>query len=132
MTIGVVHSCFDLLHAGHILFLKRAKSQCDKLVAFLQTEARPGKDPCVETLFERYTRLAACKYVDEIIPYKTEKELADYLLTTAFDFRFIGEDWLDKIDTLTGIEFTRDKIVFIPREHHMSSSELRERLRKQN
>ena len=36
--IGFTCSCFDLLHAGHILMLKDAKAQCDKLIVGLQTD----------------------------------------------------------------------------------------------
>ena len=36
--IGFTCSCFDLLHAGHILMLKDAKKQCDYLIVGLQTD----------------------------------------------------------------------------------------------
>ena len=45
-TIGFTCSCFDLLHAGHILMLEDAKRQCDKLIVGLQTDPtidRPEK-----------------------------------------------------------------------------------------
>ena len=45
--VGFVASCWDLLHAGHCLFLKDAKSQCDHLIAGLQTDPtidRPEKN----------------------------------------------------------------------------------------
>ena len=32
---GFTCSCFDLLHAGHILMLKDAREQCDKLIVGL-------------------------------------------------------------------------------------------------
>ena len=46
MVKGITCSCFDLLHAGHILMLEDAKSQCDKLIVGLQTDPtidRPEK-----------------------------------------------------------------------------------------
>ena len=36
--LGFTCSCFDLLHAGHILMLKDAKEQCDYLIVGLQTD----------------------------------------------------------------------------------------------
>jgi len=36
MIRGITASCFDLLHAGHILMLKEAKSACDYLIVALQ------------------------------------------------------------------------------------------------
>ena len=36
--IGFTCSCFDLLHAGHILMLEDSKKQCDYLIVGLQTD----------------------------------------------------------------------------------------------
>ena len=38
MKIGFTCSSFDLLHAGHYLMLKDAKSKCDYLIVGLQTD----------------------------------------------------------------------------------------------
>ena len=45
-TIGFTCSCFDLLHAGHIIMLQYAKARCDKLIVGLQTDPtdRPEKN----------------------------------------------------------------------------------------
>ena len=37
-TIGVTYSCWDLLHAGHNIFLADCKSKCDILIVGLQTD----------------------------------------------------------------------------------------------
>ena len=37
-SVGFTCSCFDLLHAGHVLMLKDAKQQCDYLVVALQSD----------------------------------------------------------------------------------------------
>ena len=77
-TVGFTCSCFDLLHAGHILMLKDAKEQCDKLIVGLQTDPtldRPEKNKPIQTLRERKIQLEAVKYVDDIFVYDTEEEL---------------------------------------------------------
>ena len=54
--VGFVASSFDLLHAGHCLYLKEAKSVCDHLIAALQedpTVDRPHKNKPIQSLFER-------------------------------------------------------------------------------
>ena len=42
----------------------------------------------IQTIVERYTQLKAVKYIDEIIPYTTEKDIEDilemYLLMCVF------------------------------------------------
>ena len=77
MKVGFTCSCFDLLHAGHILMLKDAKAQCDKLIVGLQTDPtidRPEKNKPIQSYEERYIQLEAVKYVDEIIKYDTEED----------------------------------------------------------
>jgi len=36
--VGFIASAFDLLHAGHCLILKDAKSNCDYLIAALHSD----------------------------------------------------------------------------------------------
>ena len=37
-TVGFTCSCFDLLHAGHILMLQDCKSVCDYLIVAVQSD----------------------------------------------------------------------------------------------
>ena len=64
-TVGFTCSCFDLLHAGHILMLEDAKRQCDKLIVGLQTDPtidRPDtKNKPIQSLEERKIQLEAIK-----------------------------------------------------------------------
>ena len=67
--VGFTASTFDLLHAGHVAMLREAKEQCDYLICGLQIDPstdRPEKNSPVQTIVERYTQLAAIRYVDEI------------------------------------------------------------------
>jgi glycerol-3-phosphate cytidylyltransferase len=81
--IGFTASCFDILHAGHILMLEEAKANCDYLIVGLLTDptiSRPDKkNKPIQSLVERYIQLKRCIYVDEIVPYSTESELMEIL-----------------------------------------------------
>ena len=83
MRVGITFSAFDLLHAGHIGMLREAKANCDYLIVGLQTDPtidRPTeKNKPVQTLVERYAQLNALKFIDEIVPYQTEKMLLIFL-----------------------------------------------------
>ncbi len=99
MIVGVVFSSFDLLHAGHIMMLEEAKTQCDWLVVALQSDPtvdRPEKNKPIQTMYERYIQLKGCKYVDEVVPYTTEEEVQLILESRRFDVRIIGEDYKNK------------------------------------
>jgi len=129
---GFTASTFDLLHAGHILMLAEAKSQCDYLICGLQTNPaidRPQtKNKPVQSIVERYVQLSAVKYVDEIIVYETERDLEDLLMFLPLNKRFIGEEYHGK--DFTGKQICVDRnidIIYNSRTHRFSSTELRQR-----
>jgi len=129
--VGIVASCFDLFHAGHILMLMEAKGKCDRLVVALQSDPtidRPEKNKPVQAMFERYVQLEACKYVDQIIPYDTEADLLNLLSGYDWDVRFLGMDYIDRTE-FTG-SYLDIPIHYCSRRHNYSSSGLRERILK--
>ena len=127
--IGFTCSCFDLLHAGHILMLKDAKQQCDYLIAGLQTDPtidRPNtKNTPIQTISERRIVLEGIKYVDKIIIYNTEKDLYDLLQKIKPDIRILGSDYLDK--DFTGKDLNI-KIYYHKRDHDFSTTNLRKKI----
>lgn len=129
LKTGFMCSAFDLFHAGHVLALKEAKTQCDFLIVALQTDPtvdRPDtKNKPVQGLFERYVQLAGSKYVDMIIPYTTEAELLDILLSYHIDVRIMGEEYQGKTFTGSNLDIP---IYFNKRKHSFSSSDLRKRV----
>jgi len=132
MRVGITFSAFDLLHAGHVAMLRESKEQCDYLVAGLQLDPsidRPEKNKPIQTIVERYTQLKAVKYVDEIIPYTTEKDVEDILEMYQVDVRILGDEYKDK--DFTGKDICRRlgiELYFNKRDHRFSSSDLRKRI----
>ena len=127
--VGFTASCFDLFHAGHIMMLKEAKNQCDYLIVGLQTDPtldRPEKNKPIQSVFERFVQLDACKYVDEVVIYATEKDLMDILLSYPIDVRIIGDEYEHK--HFTGKELDIP-IYYNSRKHSFSTTELRERVK---
>ena len=131
--IGITFSAFDLLHAGHIAMLADAKNHCDYLIAGLQTDPtidRPGsKNKPVQSIVERQIALSACRYVDEIVTYETEKDLIDLILTLPIDVRILGVEYEDTNFTGRSEGSGRGiQHVFNRRDHSFSSSNLRKRV----
>jgi glycerol-3-phosphate cytidylyltransferase len=133
MKRGFTCSVFDLFHAGHIMMLKEAKGQCDYLIVGLQTDPtldRPDtKNKPVQSIFERFVQLQACRYVDEIVVYATEKDLVDILLSYPIDVRILGDEYSNKDFTGKSECLSRGiELYFNKREHSFSTSELRQRV----
>ena len=132
MKIGFNCSSFDLLHAGHVTMLKMERDLCDYLKVGLQVDPtidRPGiKNKPIQSIYERYVQLQACKYIDEILVYSTEFDLLQLIMTQKIDIRFLSEEYLNRDFTgkdyciKNGIELHYHK-----RGHVYSSSELRRR-----
>ena len=128
MKTGFTCSTFDLFHAGHIIMLEEAKKQCDYLIVGLQTDPtvdRPYKNKPVQSVFERYIQLKACKLVDEVVVYATEKELRDILLSYPIDVRILGEEYANKAFTGDDLDIP---CYFNKRKHSFSTTELRQRV----
>ena len=133
MTTGFTCSTFDLFHAGHLMMLKEAKAQCNYLIVGLQTDPtidRPAeKNKPIQSVFERYEQLKACKYIDEILVYATEKDLVDILLSYPIDVRILGNEYEHK--SFTGRQECIDRGIqfyFNKRDHSFSTTELRQRV----
>jgi glycerol-3-phosphate cytidylyltransferase len=109
------------------------KQMCDYLIVALQVDPtidRPGtKNKPVQSIYERYVQLQGCKYVDEILVYDTEQELLNLIMTQTIHIRFLSEEYIDR--DFTGKQYCIDnniELVYHPRKHQYSSSELRERV----
>lgn len=129
--IGFTCSTFDLLHTGHILMLKEAKTLCSYLIVGLQVDPtidRKEKNQPVQSITERYIQLKAVKYVDEIIPYSTEQDLINLLLALPINIRILGEEYKNKPFTGNDIPGHIDICYFNKRRHKFSTSELRNRV----
>ena len=122
--IGFTCGAFDLLHAGHIVMLQEAKSNCDYLIVGLQTDPtidRNEKNKPIQSVYERFVQLNAVKCVDEIIPYDTEQSLMDLLQSQKIDIRFVGEEYRES--KLTGRDLI--ELHYTSRRHSFSSTNLR-------
>jgi len=133
MIIGFNCSSFDLLHAGHVTMLKMEKELCDYLKVGLQVDPtidRPGiKNKPVQSIYERFVQLQACRYVDEIIVYETESDLLNLIMTQTMNIRFLSEEYLNR--DFTGKQYCMNNGIILhyhKRQHQYSSTELRTRI----
>ena len=132
MKKGITFGAFDLFHAGHVMMLEEAKTVCDHLIVCIQSDPsldRKEKNKPVQSIVEREIQVYGCRYTDEVIIYDTEAELLDILDTVDWDVRILGEEYKNK--DFTGREQTLNKCHFNKRPHNFSSSELRERVAKE-
>ena len=129
--VGFTAGNFDLLHPGYIYTFIEAKRHCDTFIVFLQRDpslTRFTKYKPVISLYERYTTLMACRYVDEVYTYQTEDELYELIKFFKPDIRILGDDYIGK--SFTGDDLP-PKVIYTTRSHGWSTTKLKNLITKQ-
>ncbi|ORZ26392.1 hypothetical protein BCR41DRAFT_380199 [Lobosporangium transversale] len=89
-----VDGCFDLMHFGHFNALRQAKAMGDYLVVGVHSDAEieKNKGPTVMKEDERYAAVAACKWVDEVVPNAPYLTSLEWMDRYNCDFCVHGDD----------------------------------------
>jgi glycerol-3-phosphate cytidylyltransferase len=128
-VVGFTASTFDLLHAGHVVMLQKAKTQCDYLIVGLLTDPtrdRPDKNYPIQTSWERWIQAQAIKAIDRVIPFDTEEDLENMIKILKPDIRFVGEEYKDTKHT--GWDIKGTEIIYNKRDHNYGSTQLRKKI----
>jgi glycerol-3-phosphate cytidylyltransferase len=124
---GVVAGAFDVIHPGYVRMFADAKRVSTHLTVALHRDPsleRPSKLKPVLTTEERSVILKSIRYVDEVVVYSTEDEFYELLAHGHFDVRFIGDDYKDQPQNITGIDLDIE-IHWIDRSHSYSTTSLK-------
>lgn len=134
--IAFTNGCFDILHAGHVSYLERARRTADCLVVGLNTDAsvRGLKGPSrpINTEANRARVLAALGCVDYVILFGEETPLR---LITAIqpDVLIKGADYEEEqIVGAQEVKAAGGKVVRIAFEHDCSTSALISTIQQQS
>ena len=116
--IVFTNGCFDVIHRGHIEFLKFCKSHGDILVVGLNSDSSvktiKGPDRPINNQHDRGAVLAAMDTVDYITIFD-EPEPLDIIKKIKPDILVKGQDWADK--GVVGQEFVESyggKVILAP------------------
>jgi len=131
--IGYAPGAFDLFHIDHLNLLRRARSQCDFLIAGVVADevliAHKGISPVIP-LAERLEIVRSVRFVDAAYPAMTNDKL-EIWRELQFDVLFKGDDWRG---TAKGDRLERDfaaagvDVVYLSYTASTSSSKLRRTL----
>ena len=123
--------CADLIHYGHIRFIKKAKELGDNLVVGLHSDEtmQSYKRKPVMTFKERKELLESVKYIDEIIDNAPTNPNGEYLKKLKIDFMAIPNN-VDKqlINKLYKYPYENNMIKIINYTKEISTSIIIERV----
>jgi D-beta-D-heptose 7-phosphate kinase / D-beta-D-heptose 1-phosphate adenosyltransferase len=73
LKVGLTNGCFDILHAGHVSYLEKARAHCDRLIVGLNSDASvralKGEGRPVNDSEARGNVLSALASVDQIVVF---------------------------------------------------------------
>jgi D-beta-D-heptose 7-phosphate kinase/D-beta-D-heptose 1-phosphate adenosyltransferase len=132
-SIVFTNGCFDVVHRGHIEFLKFCKSQGDVVVVGLNSDssakAIKGPDRPINNQYDRAAVLAALETVDYITIFDKPDPL-NLIKKLRPDILVKGQDWAEK--GVVGREFVEScggRVVLAPLVEGKSSSATIEKIK---
>lgn len=107
-SIVFTNGCFDIIHAGHISYLKKAKEIGDYLIVGLNSDESvkriKGKKRPINSENDRALVLSAFYFVDCVIIFN-ETTPENMIRSIKPDMLVKGADWKDK--TVAGCDFVK-------------------------
>ena len=129
--IVLVGGCFDLLHYGHISFLKQAKALGDYLIVALEADQNvrfaKGDNRPIHSQEQRKEMLTSLSFVDEVIPLPPMNQDFQYFtLVEKIHPQIIAVTEGDPVvyKKMKQAEQVGAKLVEIPKVHTPSTSQL--------
>lgn len=128
---------FDLIHSGHVNFLRRC-AEIGTVTVALNTdefiEAYKGKPP-IMSFDERYAVLSELRCVSNVIPNWGDADSKPAILEVSPDVIAIGSDWARR-DYYKQMNFDQDwldgcgiSLMYIPYTKGISTTELKRRIK---
>lgn len=128
---------FDLIHSGHVNFLRRC-AEIGTVTVALNTdefiEKYKGKPP-IMSFDERYAVLSELRCVSNVIPNWGDADSKPAILEVSPDVIAIGSDWARK-NYYEQMQFTQDwldgcgiSLMYIPYTKGISTTELKRRIK---
>ncbi len=134
IRIGYAPGAYDLFHIGHLNLLRRAKEQCEYLIAGVVADEvliqHKGVTPVIP-LSERIEIVRNVRFVNAALPALTNDKV-EIWKDLRFNVLFKGSDWQG---TAKGDKLERDfagldvQVVYFPYTQSTSSSALRRTLK---
>ena len=132
--IAFTNGCFDILHVGHIRYLREAKKTADILVLALNSDssvrAIKGEKRPLMSEEERAEILAALEFIDFVTIFQelTPLELINYLKP---DILIKGGDWpKEKVIGREEIKKWGGRVAIIPEVEGKSTTNIVEKIKK--
>ncbi len=126
-TLVFTNGCFDILHAGHITYLKFAREQGDALCLGLNSDASVKRNkgllrPVISET-DRALLLASLRCIDYVVIFD-EDEPKDLITQILPDVLVKGKDWAHYVSGREVVEANGGKVVLADMVEGLSTSNI--------
>jgi rfaE bifunctional protein nucleotidyltransferase chain/domain len=136
MKVVFTNGCFDIIHAGHVTYLSKARELGDCLVAGLNSDVSvkkldKGPDRPVNNERARAAVLSALACVDHVVLFEEDTPL-NLIRRIRPDVLVKGGDWA--VDNIVGADVVKSsggRVFTIPFEDGFSTTAIIERIRQE-
>ncbi|MDY6942092.1 MAG: bifunctional D-glycero-beta-D-manno-heptose-7-phosphate kinase/D-glycero-beta-D-manno-heptose 1-phosphate adenylyltransferase HldE [Pseudomonadota bacterium] len=133
-TVAMTNGCFDILHRGHVTYLKQARQLADRLIIAVNDDDSvrrlKGSERPLNSVDDRMTLLAALSCVDWVVPF-SEDTPARLISRVLPQVLVKGGDYsVEEIAGATTVMENGGQVKILPFEDGYSTSSLIERVRK--
>lgn len=133
-TVAFTNGCFDILHAGHVEFLRRCRQEASVLVVGVNSDASlrgldKGTERPINKFEHRAAVLGAMECVDYVVGFE-EATPESLIRRVRPDVLIKGEDWAGR--GVVGREFVESiggRVVLLPLVEGLSTSAIVEKIR---
>lgn len=134
--IVTTNGVFDILHVGHIRYLKQAKSLGDVLIVGINSDSSvkkiKGPKRPINSDNERAEVLSALQFVDYVLIFSDDNPVS-WLKEIKPNYHAKGGDYsLDRIIERSVVESNHGKIVLLSLTDGKSTSNIIERIKSEN
>ncbi len=133
-TVAFTNGCFDILHAGHVDFLKRCRQHASMLVVGLNDDGsvraqNKAPDRPINKFDDRAMVLGALECVDYVVGF-SEPDPESLIRQVRPDVLIKGEDWAVKgVKGREIVESFGGRVVLLPLVEGLSTTKLVERIK---
>jgi cytidyltransferase-like protein len=124
--------CGDLFHAGHVNLLRQARALGDELYVGVMNDADMAayKHPPILTMAERIAVVAACRWVDRVVPDAPTAATPAFLDALGIDIVAHGDDYTpEQVERYYGAIRHTHRLALLPYTPGISTSEIIRRIK---
>ena len=133
LIIGFTSGAFDLLHAGHVDYLEQAKSQCDRLIVAVNSDASirkyKGQDRPILSENFRLKTVAALESVDYVFLFDERRNAQNIQLLKPHFYFKAGDYSASQLTSKDVVEQFGGEVRLISITENISTTEIINRIR---